>query len=102
MMARKLKEELANIQQFPRWIRILIGVDTPHGDGLLVVHAMPLREKHRPHYEEAKRWRKVTPQRDELKAKQSGTTITAALVDELSQEAEAGYDLTRAEHRRVG
>jgi hypothetical protein len=33
-------------------------VDTPHGDGLLVIHVMPLREKYRPHYEEAKRWRR--------------------------------------------
>jgi hypothetical protein len=35
-----------------------VEVDTPHGDGLLVIHAMPLREKYRPHYEEAKRWRR--------------------------------------------
>jgi hypothetical protein len=27
-------------------------------DGLLVIHAMELREKYRAHYEEAKRWRR--------------------------------------------
>jgi hypothetical protein len=45
---------------------------------------------------------KVTPKKDELTAKQSKTAMTAALVEELSREAEAGYDLTRAERRRVG
>lgn len=27
-------------------------------EGLLVIHAMPLRERYRVHYEEARRWRK--------------------------------------------
>ena len=39
---------------------------------------------------------------DAAKATHSGTVITDALVDELADEAEAGYDLRRAERRQVG
>jgi CRISPR-associated endonuclease/helicase Cas3 len=36
------------------------------------------------------------------KAKHSGTVITDAIIDELADEADAGYDLRRAQRRQVG
>jgi uncharacterized DUF497 family protein len=36
-----------------------VEVHTSRGeDALMVIHAMPMREKYRTHYEEAKRWRR--------------------------------------------
>lgn len=35
-----------------------VEVETPEGDALMVIHAVPLREKYRANYQEAKRWRR--------------------------------------------
>lgn len=37
-----------------------------------------------------------------VKAKHSGTTITPDMIDALTDEAEAGYDLDQARRQRVG
>jgi CRISPR-associated endonuclease/helicase Cas3 len=45
---------------------------------------------------------KKPPETKEIKAKQSGVTITDEMIEELAREAQAGYDLRRARRRRVG
>lgn len=35
-----------------------VEVDTSRGEALMVIHAMPMRPKYQPQYEEAKRWRR--------------------------------------------
>jgi CRISPR-associated endonuclease/helicase Cas3 len=37
-----------------------------------------------------------------VKGKQSGKTISEAMIEELADEAEVGYDLSQAERRPVG
>jgi len=45
---------------------------------------------------------KMTSPRKGVEGKESGTPITDALIEELADEAEAGYDLSEARCRQVG
>lgn len=71
-------------------------------DTLLVIHAMPLRDRYSKAVrgdQEMAKVKKTTRKNPRTKA---GTEITPEIADALAAEAERGYDLSKAKLRRVG